>query len=58
MCYLFLDHLISELDSRIIKPSPLFTITNFLPKNVGNWSPPEISVKEILGVYDPDIPEL
>lgn len=31
--------------------------TNLLPKNVGNWSPAEISAKEILGAYDPNIPE-
>ncbi|KAL9977108.1 hypothetical protein ACROYT_G014479 [Oculina patagonica] len=57
MYYPFLDHLISELDSRLIKPSPLFKVTNLLPKNVGNWSPAEISAKEILDAYDPDIPE-
>ena len=39
MHYPFLDHLLAELDSRSIKTSPLFTITNLLPKNVGNWSP-------------------
>ncbi|XP_078380243.1 zinc finger MYM-type protein 1-like [Oculina patagonica] len=57
MYYPFLDHLISELDSRLIKPSPLLKVTNLLPKNVGNWSPAEISAKEILDAYDPDIPE-
>ena len=40
-------HLTSELDSRIIQPSTLFTITNRLPKTVGKWSSAEISVKEI-----------
>ena len=57
MYYPFLDHLLSELDSRSVKPRPLFTITNLLPKNVGNWSPGRISFKEILGAYNPDIPE-
>ena len=57
MYYPFLDHLLSELDSRIVKPSPLFTITNLEPKNVGNWSPAKISVKNVLGAYNPDIPE-
>ena len=47
MYYPFLDHLISELDSRIIQPSTLFTITNRLPKTVGKWSSAEISIKEI-----------
>ena len=55
--YPFLDLLISELDSRIIKPSPLCKITNLLPKNVGNCSPAEVSVKNILSAYVPDIPD-
>ena len=58
MYYPFLDHLISEFDLRIIKPSSLFTVTNLLSKNVSNWSSAEISVKEILGAYDADISEL
>ena len=37
MYYPFPDLLLSELDLRIVKPSQLFTITNLLPKNVGNW---------------------
>ena len=57
MYYPFLGHLLSELDWRVVEPSPLFTITNLLPKNVGNRSPTRISVKEVLGVYNPDIPE-
>ena len=49
--------MLSELDSRIVEQSPLFTITNLLPKNVGNWSPVNISVKEVLDLYNPDISE-
>ena len=57
MYYPFLDHLVSELEFRIIKPTPLFKITNLFPNNVGKWSPAEDSAKEILCAYDPDIPE-
>ena len=46
-----------QLDSCIVEQSPLFTITNLLPKNVGNWSPAKISVKEVLDLYNPDISE-
>ena len=49
--------LLSELDSCIVEQSPLFTITNLLPKNVGDWSPAKISVKEVLDLYNPDISE-
>lgn len=57
MYYPFLDHFISELDSRIIKPSPLFKITNISPKNVGHWSSTKVSVDEIFSAYVPDIPD-
>lgn len=54
----FMNHLILELDSRFIKPSSLFTITNLLQRKVENWSPAMISATEILGACDRDISEI
>ena len=54
---MYYPHMLSEHDSRIVESSALFTITNLLPKNVGNWSPAKISVKEVFDAYNPDIPE-
>ena len=53
----FLDHLLSELNDRLIKPGPLFRISCLLPRNVGKWSPAATTVDEIFTPYDADIPE-
>lgn len=53
----FLDHLLAELNDRLIKPGPLFRISCLLPRNVGKWSPATTTVDDIFTPYNADIPE-